>query len=452
MSQPTPKNYKIVSVGGTGQMVMHYYLQLHLLGIIKHDFDLVVIDSDEILSSINVVQSFLKDLQYGSQADEGLGKTRIPTVETISVKPVRGDSAHEVLTGEKTWKKASPHPAHAFFNQDTLRQNLKQGLFARPALSSVLSPEVFIEGALKPRADSMVILVGAVTGGTGGGLTAPILDAIRVFARREGTPNVKIRAVLFGEYFRPQAGKIQDDVLRFQSNQTMVLRSICEAEASDDLHSYHIVGGPGFKGDFERQVDKEKEGKNLPWPKQESDPFWLGVQALEYLLTDTTSEKRDKFEQREVAKFNSNLTLKSAQLRLRKGVEMVAMLRKKSALTRMCRDPWARWVWGEGLTDIVSHYWNIAVNKEGGKEAVTDFPRECQRALESIWRGEGANPGLQDIFPHPPHHRMRPGKMARIRWPRATETSLERDLFGDSQETARRAAAAILYWTLREVE
>src|SRR5207244_1404030 len=110
-----------------------------------------------------------------------------------------------------------------------------------------------------------VVIVGSVTGGTGGGLTAPILDAIRLFAKRENTENVKIRAVFFGEYFTPKAGLIQDDVIRFQSNQTMVLRSIGEAEASEDIHSYNIVGGPGFKGGFERKPEKEKEGKNLPW-------------------------------------------------------------------------------------------------------------------------------------------------------------------------------------------
>jgi hypothetical protein len=453
MSQPALKNYKIVAVGGTGQMVMHYYLQLHLLGVIKHHFDLVVVDSDEILPSIQVMGGFFKELQYGSQSDEGFGKTRIPTVETVGVKPVRGDSAHEVLTGSKTWKKPEPHPTHAFFNQDTLRQNLKQGLFARPALSSLLSQDVFLEDALKPRADSMVVIVGAVTGGTGGGLTAPLLDAIGGFARRERAQGVKIRAVLFGEYFRPQSGKIQDDVLRFQSNQILVLRSICEAEAWDYLHSYYIVGGPGFKGDFERHADKEKEGKNLPWPKEEMDPFWQGVQALEYLLADSISEKRVKFENREVTKFNSNINLKHSQSRLRKAVEMVAMLRKKSAITRMCRDPWARWIWGERLFEIVSHYWNIAANKEGGIEGVSNFPNECQHALDALWRGEGASMGLQGVFPNPPQRQiMRPGKMAGIGWPRPTETSLERDLFNDSQETARRAAATILYWTLREVE
>jgi hypothetical protein len=453
MSENIPKNYKIVSVGGTGQMVMHYFLQLHMLGIIKHDFDLVVVDSDEILPSIKVARRFLGDLQYGPQKNEAIGKTRIPTVEAIQVTPTRGDTAQQVLTGDKSWKGQQPHPAHAFFNEKTLGQNLKQGLFARPALSSVLSQKIFAEEALKPRPDSTVVIVGAVTGGTGGGLTAPMLDAIRLHAKRESTPNVKIRAVLFGEYFRPKAGHLEDDVGRFQSNQTMVLRSIHEAEASEDLHSYHIIGGPGFNGDFERQPQKEQEGKNLPWPKDESNPFWQGVQAVEYLLKDTTTEKQIDFSRREITRISADFTLKGAQLRLRKALQMVSLLRKKRAVVRMCRDPWARWIWGEGLIDIASHYWSIAASKEGGKESVSNFPSICQRALESIWRGENAAIGLQDIFPPLlQRQRMRPGKMAGIRWPIISESTLARELFDDSEQIARRAAATILYWTLREVE
>ena len=132
---------------------------------------------------------------------------------------------------------------------------------------------------------------------------------------------------------------------------------------------------------------------------------------------------------------------------------MIAMLRKKDAFVRMCGDPWAKWIWSPGLVDIVAHYWSIAARKEGGKEAVPNFPRDCQRALDFLWRGVGKQAGLQDVFPLYDHsQRMRPGKMARIRWPQVAQGTESQSLFSDSEKVARRAAALVLFLTLREVK
>ncbi|HZT59058.1 MAG TPA: hypothetical protein VFA21_10570 [Pyrinomonadaceae bacterium] len=444
--------YKIISVGGTGQIVLHYYLQLYLLGVVKEEFDAVIIDSDDILPSIQAVRSFLAGLQYGGQTNESLGRAKIPTVEALRVRPTGGDTALEVLTGRKDWKRTETHPVYAFFNDDSLRQELKQGLFARPALSSVLTQEIFQSDSLRSSPNSTVIIVGAVTGGTGGGLTAPMLDAVRTFTERERIENVKVRAVLFGEYFRPQEGLIKDAVPRFQSNQTMVLRSFGEAEAAEGLHSYSIVGGPGVSADYERKTETEKEGKNIPWPNDEGNPFWQGVLALEHLLRDTAAEKVTKFEGREAQNFSTYFTLRGAELRLRKALSMVRMINKKGALLRLCNDPWSRWIWGEGMVEIAAHYWSIAASRESGKEGVADFPRELQRAFETLWRGEDKKLGLQDVFPNITQtERMRPGKMSSVRWPQVSEGKWARELFDDKRKAAQRAAATLLFWTLREV-
>jgi hypothetical protein len=443
--------YKIVSVGGTGQMVLHYYLQLYLLGVIEEEIDAVLIDSDDIMPSIQAMRSFLTELQYGGQTNESLGRVKIPTIDTLRVRPTGGDTALEVLTGRKDTKRTDAHPVYAFFNDDSLRQELKQGLFARPALSSVLTQEIFQSESLRPNPDSTVIIVGAVTGGTGGGLTAPMLDAVRSFIERERIPNVKIRAVLFGEYFRPQEGLIRDAVPRFQSNQTMVLRSFHEAEAAEALHSYFIVGGAGLNANFERKTESEKEGKNIPWPNDEGNPFWQGVVALEHLLRDTATEKVTKFEDREASNPSTYFSLRGAELRLRKSISMIRMLNKKKAMLRLCNDPWSRWIWGEGPVEIASHYWSIAASRESGKEAVADFPRELQRAFETLWRGEGKSRGLQEVFPNVTQtERMRPGKMSTIQWPRVSEGKWARELFDDKKKVARRAAATLLFWTLRK--
>lgn len=444
--------HKIISVGGTGQMVLHYYLQLYLLGVIREEFDAVIIDSDEILPSIQTVASFFADLQYGGQTNETLGKMKIPHINVLRVRPTGGDTSLEVLTGRKDWKRTDTHPVYAFFNDDSLRQELKQGLFARPALSSVLTQEIFQSDLLRPDTNSTVIIVGAVTGGTGGGLSAPMLDALRSFIERERIENVKVRAVLFGEYFRPQEGLIKDAVTRFQSNQAMVLKSLHEAEAAEGLHSYSIVGGPGFSSDFERKTESEKEGKNIPWPNDESNPFWRGVLALEHLIRDTATEKALTFEGRETERLSTYFSLRSAELSLRKAVSMVKMLNSKRAMVRLCRDPWSGWIWGEGIVEIVAHYWSIAATREGGREAVGDFPKELQRAFQTIWQGEENNLGLQDVFPLIAQaERMRPSKISSIRWPQVSEGKWSRELFDDKREVARRAAAVVLFWSLREV-
>jgi hypothetical protein len=438
----------IVCIGGTGQMVLHYYLQLYLLGVIKHPFDAVVIDTDEIISSIQVVQRFLKDLQYGPQESEALGAT-LPVLKTIRVGPRGGDTAFEVLTGVRDWGKVEPHPARAFFNKDTLLQNPNQGLFARPALSSVLSQEYLRSPDLTPKPNSIVVIVGSVIGGTGGGLIAPIIDEIRRRVVREAINNVTIRAVLFGEYFRPEPGRIEGDVIRFQSNQMWVLRSI--REALEELHSFYIVGGPEFRASLERKPEDEKIGEHLPWPEDKENPFWRGAQALEYLLIERVQQRALEFEDREIVEFDPPFTLQSARLRLNNALQVVKRLIDKEVVVRMANDPWSRWIWGDKLTDMVTHFWNIAASMEGGEERVKNFPRNVQDALESLWKGSGEQRGLRTVFPRlSKFHRVGPGSIRRIRWPEVREGNWERRLFDGPGEAARRAAATLLFWTLRE--
>src|SRR5262249_50221011 len=152
-----------------------------------------------------------------------------------------------------------------------------------------------------------------------------------------------------------------------------------------------------------------------------------------------------------VQHLSTYFSIRSAELRLRKSLSMVRMLSKKKAASRLCRDPWSKWIWGEGPVEIASHYWSIAASREGGKAAVSDFPRELQRALEMLWRGEGKDLGLRDVFLNITQaERMRPGKMGAIRWPRVTEGKWARELFDDKKRAARRAAAILIFWTLRE--
>lgn len=443
--------YKIIAVGGTGQMVLHYYLQLYLLGVVDDPIDAVVVDSDDIIPSIGTIQKFFQSLRYSTEGNEGFGRIRVPLIETVTVRPPGRDTAFEALTGVRDWDQPQPHPAHAFFDKETLAQNVKQGLFARPALSSVAAPGLLGDTALKPTTDSVVVIVGCVIGGTGGGLIAPVLDSVRQFITREDIRNVRVRAVLFGEYFKPTEGIIEDDVLRFQSNQMLVLRSIREAKAAESLHKFIIVGGPGFPNQIDRDPQREKEGKNLAWPSEESHPLWQGAKALQQLLSDTTTDVKPDFEKREIDEPAGAFNLSVAQLRLRKGLLMADTFIDKKGIVRMCSDPWSRWIWGERLVNKVAHFWSIAAKLEGGKEHTANFPEILQSKLEGVWRGENEELGLRDVFPAVTEwHRVRPRNIGKLSWSDVTTGAWDRRLFNDSKTVAARAASSLLYRILRE--
>lgn len=440
--------YKIVCVGGTGQMVLHYYLQLYLLGEIKHPFEAVVVDTDEIISSITTIQNFFSDLQYGSDAREALG-AEVPIIKTIRITPQEADSVSHALTGRRDTVPPEFHPARAFFHKDTLTQDLKQGLFARPALSSVISHDVLHNVDLRPHADSTVVVVGSVLGGTSGGLAAPIMYAIHRRILNEDIEKVQVRVVLFGEYFTPDAGVIEGEVVRFKSNQTFVTRAI--KEALEDIHSFHIVGGPGESGAFKRKQAEEKAGEFMPWPNDAENPFWRGTQALEHLLTDTTKDKAIDFQGREVEAIEDRIKLPAAQLSLEQRLSLVDKFIRKKCVTRIANDPFARFIWGSGLINVIAHFWSIAAKAEGGRNRLANFPADIQHSLEAIWYGSESEAGLQKVFPNLTNLvSVSPKNIRRITWHEIYESRRHEKLFKGSGAAARKAAATILFSILRE--
>jgi hypothetical protein len=438
---------KIVAIGGTGQLVLHYYLQLYLLGVINDPFEAIVVDTDDLIRSLVAGRDFLGDLQYGPEPNAALGAT-IPVIESVEVSPKEYNTVADALTGGYGLTNSAPHPMKAFFNGDTLGQNLAQGLYARPALSSVISQEDMQSEFLIPQSDSVLALVGSVLGGTGGGLTAPIIAQIQSLARQVNV-TVKLRAVIFGEYFNPDQKESKIERKRIQSNQTLVLRSM--REALEDVHSFYIVGGPKALL-IKRDADQEKKGEHLPWPQKPDDPIWHGVQALEYLLTETKMPQMNKFEKREVEGFDDPTDLVEAHTKLKQRLLTVENLIKKEAVVRMAKDPLASLIWGRGLTRLIIHFWSIAARVEGDKERVRDFPARIQQAMKTLWGGTGDKLGLGKIFPQlTDSHLVRPESLSKISWPEVSgRLRLDPELMGGVDEIARRAAANILYRVLRE--
>jgi hypothetical protein len=442
---------KIVAVGGTGQLVLHYYLQLYLLGVVRQPFDAVVIDTDDFIQSLKAWKNFLGELQYGQNASEALGVV-VPVIRGLRVSPQRHNTVADALSGNQGYVISDTppyHPMQAFFNRDTLGQNLSKGLYARPALSSVISQEKLQSNFLRPASNSALIIVGSVLGGTGGGLMAPIISQIQFLIKSQGINSVNLRAVLFGEYFDPDEKESRIDRLRVKSNQSLSLRAL--REALEDVHSFHIVGGPDTPP-TKRDADQEKKGEHLPWPQEVADPVWRGVQALEHLLSESIRPRLDAFEEREVEEFKDPIRIGFAHTTLKQRMQTVESLIKKRVVLLMTQDPWASAIWGVRFTRFLEHFWTIAAQREGEKERVADFPVRVQNAMEMLWRGKEDHLGLSKIFPLlTESHSVRPNNLSKIGWPEVSgKLQRNENLFGGVDEIARRAAANILFRVLRE--
>ena len=432
---------KIVAIGGTGQLVAYQYLQLYLLGVVPEPFDLVVVDTDKIIDGIVRIQTFLDLLRVSEGSTSAVGAP-IPSVSTLRIPAPEGN-ALELLSGRKDVP--ADHPVRAFFDRESAQQPLAQGLFARPALSAVVPPQQFQDALLMPARDSMTVAVGSIIGGTSGGLLAPIVDRMKTLTFVHDI-KTRLRAVLFAQYFDPDEERgIQ--AIRLQSNELAVMKTA--EESLDRLDLYRVIGGPDSPK-IKRLTNKEKE-KNMPWPDHEDHPVWDGVKALDFLLTDTVMPFRDRFEDREVTAFKTRFSLNDARERLRSGFSMGRAFIRHRLLEKMVAEPFLRYLWGDPLTTLVSHYWRTAARAGGGWDRVGTFAHDLQGHLEPLWSGQGDEWGVSDVFPALTNvHAVKPGRVREVKWPDVRNAAtFDRRIFASSDETAKRAAAVLLFWGLR---
>lgn len=432
---------KVVAIGGTGQLVAYHYLQLYLLGVIPEAFDLVVVDTDQIIPGIERVSSFLQMLRVNEGNVNTIGAP-IPSISTLRIPAPEGN-ALELLSGRK--EVPADHPVRAFFDRESAQQPLAQGLFARPALSAVVPTQQLLDTLLMPARDSMTVAVGSIIGGTSGGLLAPIVDRMKTLTFVHDI-KTRLRAVLFGQYFDPDEERgIQ--AIRLQSNELAVMKTA--EEALDRLDLYRVVGGPDSPK-IRRLTNKEKE-KNMPWPDSEAHPVWDGVKALDFLMTDTVMPFRDRFEDREVTAFAPRFSLNDAKERLRAGFSTGRAFIRHRVLEKMTAEPFLRFLWGDRLTMLISHYWRTAARAGGGWDRVSSFAEDVQGQIETLWAGQGDEWGIADVFPALTNvHAVKPGRVREVKWPDvANAQTFDRRIFASSDETAKRAAAVLLFWSLR---
>lgn len=433
---------KVIAIGGTGQLVAYSYLQLYLLGVISTDVDIVVIDTDNIIPGLTRIKTFLELLRTSETQNNTIGGLSLPTVMTHKIEAPEG-SAFEKLSGKKNLP--GEHPARAFFDRESGQQPLAKGLYARPALSTVVSREQISDALLIPAKDSMTVAVGSIIGGTSGGLLAPILDRVKSQTFRLNVES-RVRAVLFGQYFAPDEQRIES--VRLQSNELLVMRTA--QEALDRLDLYCIVGGPEGPR-VKRLTDREKE-KAMPWPDQEEHPVWDGVKALHFLLTDTVMPFRDRFEDREVTSFQPAFTVADARQKLTRAGSMIRTIVRERLVERISGEPYVSFFWGRDLPAILLHYWRIAKTVAGGWDRVEDFPKHVQSHLSALWSGQGKDWGMGDVFPPlASTYKVRPRHVSHVKWPQVgSNTTWDARQFVTADETARRAAAVLLFWMLRE--
>lgn len=434
---------KVIAIGGTGQLVAYYYLQLYLLGVVEHAVDVVVVDTDEILGGITRIKSFLELLRTSEAQNNTVGGQPLPSVTTFKIRAPEG-SAFERLSGMKALP--PEHPARAFIDRETGQQSLAKGLYARPALSSVVSREEVPDALFAPANDAATVAVGSIIGGTGGGLLAPVLDRVKSLMFRLNAES-RVRAVLFGQYFAPDEQQ-GIEAVRLQSNELLVMRTT--QEALDKLDLYRIVGGPeGLR--VKRLTAREKE-RHTPWPDQEDHPVWDGVKSLHFLLTDTVMPFRDRFEDREVTGFQPTFTIHDARQKLTRAVSMIRALLSRNLVERIASEPFLSFFWRNELPGILLHYWRIAARTAGGWDRVENFPHAVQSHIAAVWGGQGEEWGIGDVFPPlASTHAIRPFHFTRVPWPQVTAaTTWDTKQFASGDETARRAAAVLLFWALRK--
>jgi hypothetical protein len=436
----------IIAVGGTGQTLLFHYFRLYLAGIVEEPFRALVVDTDEMHSGLQSMKSLLDDLQHGDESTDALGET-IPSLTFARFDQPSTDDVEEMLTGSSGRDNGEYRPVDAFFSADLLGQPLQKGLFARPALSSVVAhqlprPEKFVPQPGSPT----VVVIGSIVGGTGGGLIAPILDSVRENAEKAAMP-VRLKAVLYGEYFQVDPGQISGGRERLQSNQTLALRTLESSYAT--LHRFSIIGGPTSRR-IERNPEAESRSRGLSFPA-ESHPHWEGIRALHFLRHDTVADaKADQpFQSREVDDETVNVSFQRgrADYRFAEACAVVDALVGNNVVKRMENEAWLSNIWGTRLPKLIVHFWEMARDVLG-PDGARSFPDRLNDALRDRWRGSD---GLREYLPHPPQQAQAvlPSTIAQLDWPSPEGESINRDLFQSAEDPHRRAAATLLFAALR---
>jgi len=429
-------NHLIIAVGGTGQRLLHFYSQIYLLGQAQEPFRAFVLDTDQLMPSLEKLRNFF-DLVREARLSPG----KIPHIETLPVQLAGANTVHQLLTGEIPQARGViEHPAQVFFSADTLRQETGYGLYARPALSAVIAAEDTIAKfgeQIELPDDTFIVVVGSIIGGTGGGLIVPLLSRLQSVAA--SGRNISVRAVLYGNYFRPTPGRMDRGSTRFISNVKMVGETL--GQTASGLHSYTFISSPII--DALQNIDSNC----LDWPETKENVFWKGCVGVHHLLRETVQTTLPEFFEREVNietyLNNGRLSFNASQQARDDRLSCVKSLDEEKVFQRMAIELVPGIVWGSGLPKYVVGFWKRARGSRMYGD-VSDFPERIQRRVVDTWRT------LSTVFPDIITRKATVNDIRRAAngW-LLNENDLSPRAFSNIEHAAKITAANILFATLR---
>jgi hypothetical protein len=378
----------IVGVGGTSQLLLHFYTQLFQIGAIKDPFYAVIMDSDSLLPSLQTIGRHWKAVAVGHPQ-----RTSIPMLDYKPLAENIPGRVEHALAGRALPHAPAIHPVEALFDSESLMQQVNEGLFARPALSAVMNTEWSAMPFPSFAGLQRVIVVGSIIGGTGGGLIAPLLNNLAERIRAlGGGDRPRLRAVLFGEYFRVEGANplVRDAHVRYPSNKLLVGRTLQEL-APPELDHFLFVEPPN---PIQRNTSREREAINIPWP-EEFHPIWMGISALEEARTNTTWPNAVEFKDKECQiQIESIRSLARDMNTLRDRSEVAETISAKSVLTAILSEPWFERFYGTELPSFITATFEIARRKTALRiDSIGDAAHQLQSAYNNSWQE------LKEIFP-----------------------------------------------------
>lgn len=372
----------IVAVGGTGQLALHYYAQLFQIGSVPDPFHAIIVDSDELLPSLQRLRDFWNVARV-AHAQPDL----VPRIDYFPVARELGGTVQEALVGRDLPTPPDIHPAEAIFDSTSLSQGVREGLYARPALSAVLQTDWSRFPLASLTGFQRVLVVGSVIGGTGGGLIAPLLSELAARIRAASAiPQPEIRAVFFGEYFELKGDSpVPDANVRYPSNKLMVARCLKDL-APIELTSFVFVE-PGNRKP--RTVSDERSPVNLSWPSQ-TDAIWIGISAMEELRTVSAWPAAEDFIRKERAGLPL-LNLETCTTTLNDRLGIAQTIHKKTVLKRMTAEPWVVTFYGSDVPKMLAKAAAVANQKPAlGVSGVKSLAALVQAEYGSQWNDLGS--------------------------------------------------------------
>ncbi len=380
-------------------MVLHHYVQLYLLGQCQEVFDAYVLDTDSGAKSLLALKELFDNARRAVGASDARG---IPSIRFIQIKPEteEGDVDQLLIQTALPVQAGYHHPCQAFFDRDCLRMSIRQGMYARPSLSAVVSFADAIQrlGAEQFQNDARIVVGGSCIGGTGGGLLIPLIwHLVHV-----ETKDFKVTPVLLGDFFRPQAANVVGtasnggDTELFRSNRLAFLA--CLEEAVPTLPQFAFVEEHRMES---RDWNREQDARQLPWAAPD-EPYWKAAAACEHLFREAVAARAEKFTDRELGEekyvriFNMEVALPRLGLRLGR----VNAFLDRRVLALIASEGPVRRVWGDAVVNYLISAWRLLVHDQHSPWTPTTFLRAVQSRAAELWRGSGvASYGLSAVFP-----------------------------------------------------